>query len=140
MYKSIIHATDLQEEHFGHCEQAVKLAKDLHAEIFFLHVLSVPDSWQIAQSLGFAENEPLPIKNAEIVMNALGEQFNLHKNHLLIRQGATRQTILDTIIELQTDLLIIGSSSNPLSQGEFTHLSHYLSDNAICDVLVLRKE
>jgi universal stress protein A len=138
MYKCIIHATDLQEQHLNYCEQALEIAKAFHAELFFLHVLSLPGTWQIAQSLGFAETQPLPTENAEIVMQALGEQFNIHKSHLLIRQGNTRQTILDTSIELQADLILIGAPSNPLSQGEFTHLSHYVSDHAFCDVLLMK--
>lgn len=138
MYKCILHATDLQEQHLVYCEQAVKIARTFQAELFLLHVLCLPSSWQIAQGLGFAETQPLPTQNAEMVMNALGQQFNLHQHHLLIRQGNTRQTILDTIIELQADLLMIGASSNPLTQGEFTHLSHYLTDNAQSHVLVMR--
>lgn len=138
MYKCIVHATDLQEEHLHYCEQAVEIARAFKAEFFLLHVLSLPSSWQIAQGLGFAETTPLPTQNAEIVMNALAEQFNLHQNHLIIRQGNTRQTILDTIEELQVDLLVIGAASNPIPQGELTHLSHYLADHAHCHVLLMR--
>lgn len=138
MYKCILHATDLQEKHLNYCEQALEISKAFHAELFFLHVLSIPGTWQIAQSLGFAETEPLPTENVEIVMQALGAQFNLHQNHLLIRQGNARQNILDTVIELQADMLLIGAPTNPLSQGEFTHISHYLTDHAFCDVLLMR--
>jgi nucleotide-binding universal stress UspA family protein len=138
MYKCIIHATDLQEDHLHYCEQALEISKAFHAELFLLHVLSIPGTWQLAQSLGFAETQPLPTANAEIVMQALGEQLNLHKNHLLIRQGNPRQAIIDTIIELQADLLLIGAPTNPLYQAEMRHLSHYLADHADCDVLLLR--
>lgn len=137
MYQCIIHATDLQEQHLQYCEQAIEIARAFKAELFFLHVLSLPNSWQIAQGLGFAETTPLPTQNAEMVMHALAEQFNLHHNHLLLRQGNTRQTILDTIIELQADLLIVGAASNPLPQGELTHLSHYLADHAQSHVLLM---
>ena len=138
MYRCILHATDLQENHLNYCEQAVKIANAFKAELFCLHVLDIPNSWQIAQGLGFAETLPLPTEDAEIVLQAVGEQLNLHKNHLLIRQGNPRQTIMDTIIELQADLLLIGAPTNPLYQAEMRHLSHYLADHADCDVLLLR--
>lgn len=138
MYQCVIHATDLQEDHLNYCEQSVKIAKAFHAELFFLHVLSLPGTWQLAQGLGFAETQPLPTENAEFVMQALGEQFNLHKSHLLIRQGNPRQEIVQTINELQADLLLIGSATNPLYQGEMRHLSQYLSDHVACDVLLMR--
>ncbi len=138
MFKTILHATDLKENHLEYCEEAVKIAHYLRAELFFLHVLDVPTSWQIAQSLGFAENNPYPIDETKLVLNVLAEQFNLPKENMLLMEGSTKLKIIDCITDLQIELLLIGSGSNPLFQGEMTHLSHYLADHAPCDLLLMR--
>jgi nucleotide-binding universal stress UspA family protein len=53
-------------------------------------------------------------------------------------EGSSKHKIVECIHELQIDLLLIGSASNPLLQGEITHLTHYLADHAPCDVLLMR--
>jgi|LauGreDrversion4_2_1035121.scaffolds.fasta_scaffold33577_3 universal stress protein A len=138
MYKTILHATDLKENHLVYCEEAVKIAKYLRAELFFLHVLDIPPSWQIAQSLGFAENPPYPIEETKLVLNVLAEQFNLPKENMVLMEGSAKLKIVDCISDLQIDLLLIGTGSNPLFQGEITHLSHYLADHTPCDLLLIR--
>jgi nucleotide-binding universal stress UspA family protein len=140
MFKGILHATDLKENHLEYCEQAAKLAKIFDAELYFIHVLDLPASWQIAQSLGFAENEPLPIEETKMILNVLGEQFSLPPENLLLMEGSRKHKIIECIHELQIDLLLIGSGSNPLLQGELTHLTHYLGDHAPCNVLLMRSK
>ena len=138
MFKTILHATDLREYHLEYCEEAVKIAKYLKAELFFLHVLDLPPSWQLAQSLGLVENQPYPIEETKLVLNVLAEQFNLPQENMLLMEGSTKVKIIDCITELQIELLVIGSGSNPLLQGEMTHLSHYLADHTPCDLLLMR--
>lgn len=138
MDRCILHATDLQDNHLNYCEQAVKIAKLFKAELYFLHVLDIPNSWQIAQGLGFAENEPFPIEETRMIMNALAYQFELPKNNMLVMHGNLRSCIIECIENLQPEILLIGSTSNQLMQGEFTHLSHFIVDHAPCDVMMLR--
>lgn len=138
MFKYLLHATDLKEQHYDYCEQAIRIAKKLEAELFFLHVLEVPQSWQIAQNLGFAENIPLPFEDTRTLLNVLGEQFHLPPDHMLLMQGSPKHKIIECIHELQIDLLLIGSPSNPFLQGEMTHISHHLVDQAPCSVLLMR--
>lgn len=138
MFKTLLHATDLKENHLEYCEQASKLSKIFGAELYFLHVLDLPSSWQIAQSLGFAENEPLPIQETKMILNVLADQFSLPHENMLLMEGSSKHKIIQCIHDLQVDLLLIGTGSNPLLQGEFTHLTHYLSDHSPCDVLLMK--
>lgn len=138
MFKFILHATDLQEQHLEDCERAVRIAKKLDAELFFLHVLEVPQTWQLAQNLGFAQNPPLPIEDTRTLLNVLGEQFDMPPERMILMEGSPKHKIIECIHELQIDLLLIGCPSNQFLQGEVTHLSHYLVDNAPCSVLLMR--
>ena len=138
MYRCILHATDLQENHLNYCEQAVKIAKAFKAELFCLHVLDIPNSWQIAQGLGFAENEPFPLEETQEIMRALGQQLEIPKENMLVMHGNLRHAISDCIENLQPELVLIGSPSNQILQGEITHLSHFMVDHAPCDVMILR--
>jgi universal stress protein A len=140
MYKCIIHPTDLQEDHLDYCEQSIILAKELDAEIYLLHALHIPNSWQFAQSLGFAETEPLPIEDAKIVMEALADRFNLSHENMLIKQHGLKQAILEVIEELQADLLIIGSTKNHFFQNEILQMSQYISQHSACDTLLLHQK
>lgn len=140
MYQCILHATDLRENHLQYCEQAHALAKSLHAELFFIHILNVPNSWQLAQSLGFAENVPQPIEEATLVMNVLGEQFDLDKDHLLVRQGGIKNCLIEAIELVQAELVIIGFTHHALFKGELTHMSESLAEQTICDVLLMREK
>lgn len=138
MYRCILHATDLKENHLNYCEQAVQIAKLFKADLFLLHVLDIPSSWQIAQGLGFAENEPFPIEETKIVMNALADQFELPQNNMLLMHGSLRNCIVECVENLQPELLLIGSPTNQLIQGEFTHISHFIVDHVPCDIMMLR--
>ena len=95
-------------------------------------------SWQLAQGLGFAPNIPLPTEDTRTLMNVLGEQFNLPPERMLIMEGSPKHKIIETVHDLQIDLLLIGAPSNQFLQGEMTHTSHYVIDNAPCDVLLMR--
>lgn len=138
MYRCILHATDLQENHLNYCQQALQIAKAFKSELFCLHVLDIPNSWQIAQGLGFAENQPFPIQETQEVMISLAKELGLPKENMLVMHGNLRHCIKDCIDNLQPDLVVIGSPTNQLLQGEITHLSHYLVDHISCDVMILR--
>jgi len=137
MLKYLLHATDLTEEHLEYFENALNIAKQLHAQLFFLHVLEQPKTWQMAQGLGLVENIPLPEDDTKLVMNTLAKEYQINQDNMLIMQGSTKHKIIECLHELQIDLLLIGAPSNPLLQGEITHLSHYLIHHAPCDVMLL---
>jgi len=138
VYSTILHATDLSQHHYNICQQAVNIAKRFDAKLYLLHVMQPPASLQIAQGLGFAELDA-PIKEeAQIVMNLLGETFEIPEEQLLVEVGSIKHTILNQSKSLNCGLIIIGSHTP-------THLPPFLGStaysiihNAECDVLTLR--
>ena len=140
MYNCIIHPTDLQEDNVDFCEQSIALARQLDAEIYFLHVLHLPDTWQLAQGLGFAETEPLPIDDAKIVMTALADRFNIAHDHMIIKQQSLKHSVLELIEDLQADLLVLGSSKSHFYQHEIIHISQDISIHTSCDILLLHQK
>lgn len=137
MLKYLLHATDLAEDHIDYFESAINIAKQLHAQLYFLHVLEQPKTWQIAQGLGLMENIPLPTDDSQLVMQTLAKTYQLEPDNMLVQQGSVKHKIIECLHELQIDLLLIGAPSNPLLQGEITHLSHYIIHHAPCDVMLL---
>ena len=139
MYNCIIHPTDLQEDHVAYCEQSITLAHQLKADIYFLHVLHLADTWQPAQGLGFAETVPLPIHDAKVVMYALADRFNLGHDHMIIKQLSLQQSILALIDDLQADLLVLGSKQQHFYQHEIFNISQEVGIHTNCDILMLHQ-
>jgi hypothetical protein len=140
MFKYLLHATDLANEHLGYFEASIKIAQQLHAELFCLHVLEQPKSWQLAQGLGLIENIPLPQEDSQLILQTLAQEYKLSPENMFVMQGSIKHKIIECIHELQIDLLLIGAPSNPILQGELTHLSHYLIDHSPCNVLLMRQD
>ncbi len=139
MLKYLLHATDLVEEHLEYFESSIKIAQQLHATLFILHVLEQPKSWQLAHSLGLIENFPLPETDTQVLMQTLAKEYKLSAENMLVMQGSVKHKIIECLNDLQIDLLLIGAPTNPLMQGELSHVSHYLIDHAPCDVMLLHK-
>ncbi|MGQ3891050.1 universal stress protein [Legionella sp. CNM-4043-24] len=138
MYKTILYATDLSEDHFDLCQKAVKLASTLGADLHFLHVIEIPSTLQWAQSLGFAELS-VPVKDeAQSVLAVLGEALNVPVDHQHVEIGSAHTHILDYIKKLGCDLVILGSepvSALPTLPGS---TGQGVAHHAPCDVLTLR--
>lgn len=139
MYHHILHATDLNENHFSSCEQAKKIASHFHATLSVLHVIEPPATLQLAQGLGFAEIA-LPSKDdATLVMRLLGDALNIPKDQQFIEIGSTKEHILTKIKELNCSLLIIGAHMPQQFPDLFDSTTHRLIQDAPCDVLILQK-
>lgn len=138
MYKKVLHATDLKENHFDVCQKAYNIARDIGAEFHLLHVVAPPNTLQWAQSLGFAEfDKPIP-DQAEEVLKVVADSLNVPDDHLHVKVGSIKHTILTEIKELDCDLLIIGSDT---PEGVHTFLgstANALIHYAPIDVLTLR--
>lgn len=138
MYKHILHATDLSENHYELCGKAVKFAKALHAEIEFLHVIEIPASLQWAQSLGFTELAH-PVKDdALAVMGTLGDAFHIPKTHLHVAIGSAYLIILEKIKEWNCDLLILGSHKPTAVPAFLGSTAHAIAHHATCDIVTMR--
>ena len=138
MYTHILHATDLSENHFDMCQQAVEIAKCFHAKLYLLHVIQPPASLQLAQGLGFAEFD-CPIKeDAEAVMRTLGEALKIPVNQQFVEIGSIKTNILNKVEELSCNLIIIGSHSPSGLPAFLGSTAHAIVHHAKCDVLTLR--
>lgn len=138
MYTTILHATDLSENHFDICKKAVEIAKYFDATLHLLHVIELPGTVQLAQGLGFTELVAPAKEDAETVMKLLGENFNIPIEQLHVEVGSIKLHILEQIKSLACQLIILGShtpTSFPTLLGSTTHaVIHQIP----CDVLTLR--
>lgn len=140
MYQNILHATDLSETHFTWCQSAVALAKKLDARLNIIHVIEAPASLQIAQGLGFAEID-VPVKeDADLVMRTLGEALHLPASQLFVEIGSITQCLLDKIVQLNCDLLVIGSHSKGAMATFSANTARDLIEHARIDVLTLHAQ
>lgn len=138
MYTHILHATDLSENHFHMCQQAVAIAKCFRARLYLLHVIQPPASLQLAQGLGFAEFDQ-PIKDdAEAVMRTLGEALNIPTSQQFVEIGSIKINVLKKVEELSCNLIIIGSHSANKLSSFLGSTAHAVVHHAKCDVLTLR--
>jgi nucleotide-binding universal stress UspA family protein len=137
MYQRILHATDLESNHFNHCQQAYDISKKLNASFHLIHVINIPTSLYIAQTLGFAELQ-IPLReNVMLILKQVGDAFNLTDEQLHIAYGNVKHCVYDTIKQLGCDLLIIGSHSQKkfpsfLGSNAFSILQH-----APCNIITL---
>lgn len=141
MRVTILHATDLSENHFKMCERAVDIAKRFNAKLYLLHVLETPSSMILAQGLGFTEIEnPEPlVEDAKSVMAVLGETFGIPKSQLLVELGSAKLHIVQKAQDLACQMVIIGHHSNSKSMI-LGNTARGIVDEAFCDVLTLRDE
>lgn len=138
MRPTIIHATDLSENHYKMCERAVDIAERFNAKLYLLHVLETPPSMVLAQGLGFTQiDNPEPLlEDATAVMTVLGEAFSIPKKQLLVESGSPKLHILQKANDLDAQVIIIGHHSNKDLLG---NTAGAIIDGASCDVFVLRE-
>ncbi len=140
MYTKILYATDLRENHYHMCQQAVEIAKCFKAKLYLLHVIEPPPSLQLAQGLGFAEFDS-PIKgDAQAVMNALGDALNIPISQQFVEIGSIKMHVLNKVDELACNLIIIGSHTPTKLPAFLGSTAHAVVHQAKCDVLTLRAE
>ncbi|MDP1603792.1 MAG: universal stress protein [Legionella sp.] len=140
MYKHILHATDLSENHFNTCKKAIKLAESLGAKLYFLHVVEIPSSLQWAQSMGFAELAKPVTEGAQTVMGTLSDALKIPAANLFVETGSAYMHILSKIKELNCDLVILGGHAPNSLPAFMGSTAHAVLHHATCDVLTIRNE
>ena len=133
MYHSILYATDLNDEHTCLAEKAAKLAKQLQAKLYLLHVIELPASIQLAQGLGFTELVKPAKDDAITVLSLLGDSLGIPSAQQFVEIGSVKEHILQKTQELSCQLIILGKHSSLLGGT-----SHAVTNHAPCDVLILR--
>ena len=138
MYKRILHATDLSENHFHMCQKAIEIAKHFNAKLYLLHVIEPPASLQLAQGLGFAEFDKPGTEDAKTVMSVLGDALSIPLDQQFVEIGSIKVHVLEKVNELNCDLIIIGRHT-PSNVPEFLEsTAHEIIHQAKCDVLTIR--
>jgi universal stress protein A len=140
MYKNILFAADLLNEHNHLAIKAAHLAKQFHAKLYLLHVIELPTSIQIAQGLGFIELVK-PVKDdAQTVLSLLGEQLKIPSTQQFVEIGRVKEHIFKKVKELHCDLIIVGNHASVGLQSFLGSTAHATVNHAPCDVLTLRVE
>jgi universal stress protein A len=138
MYTNILYATDLSAEHSHLTEKAANIAKQFHAKLYLLHVIELPTSVQLAQSLGFAELGN-PVKDdAQTVLSLIGESVNVSQAQQFVEVGSVKEHIFNKAKELDCQLIIVGSHSSTGMSAILGSTAHATVHHAPCDVLTLR--
>ncbi len=138
MYTTILHPTDLQENHFDMCKQAAEIAAMFVAKLHILHVIEPPPSYQLAQGLGFAEIAVPAKEDAQTVMKYLGDALNIPPEQLHVEIGSVKKQILDKVQELGCNLVIIGSHTASALPAFLGSTAYAVVHQVPCDVLTLR--
>jgi universal stress protein A len=138
MYKTIIHATDLSANHYTLCEKARDIATLFNAKLYLIHVIEVPTSFQIAQTLGFAELIN-PYKKAAVdVMNALGESIGVAPEQQCVEVGSVKYKVLEFSQKLGANLIIIGAHTGHELKDWLGSSAQAITHGANCDILTLK--
>src|SRR3990167_9589588 len=136
LYTRILHATDLKENHYSMCQQAVEISNRFDSELYLLHVIETPPSHQFAQGLGFIELIN-PIKDdAVTVLSILGEALGIAAGYQYVEIGSIKHHVLQKAQELGCGLIIMGSHSANHMPKFLGSTAHAIIYHAVCDVLI----
>ncbi|TAL62581.1 MAG: universal stress protein [Legionella sp.] len=138
MYKTILFATDLSNEHSHLTQKAADFAKQLHATLYLLHVIELPASVQLAQSLGFAEMANPAKDDAQTVLGLIGEDVGVPPEQQIVEIGSVKDHIFSTAKKFSCDLIVIGSHSFHGLPAFLGSTAQDTVNHAPCDVLTLR--
>lgn len=139
MYTHVLHATDLNADHYGMCQQAQAIAQCFGAQFYLLHVIEPPPSLQLAQGLGFAEfDRPIKVQeDAQAVMATLGEALNIPIDHQFVEIGPIKIHVMNKAQQLGCGLIIIGRHTRTKLPAFLGSTAQGIVHEATCDVLTL---
>ncbi|MBN9229701.1 MAG: universal stress protein UspA [Legionella sp. 40-6] len=138
MYTNILLATDLLTEHNHLAEKALTITRHFNANLYLLHVIELPASYQLAQGLGFTELAEPAKDDAQTVLALLGEQLNVPQERQFVDIGSVKEHIFRRAKELNCELIIVGSHSTTGLTSLLGSTAHATVNHAPCDVLTLR--
>jgi nucleotide-binding universal stress UspA family protein len=138
MYSNILFATDLLNEHNHLTQQAAEIAKHFKAKLYFLHVIELPASIQLAQSLGFTELANPAKDDAQTVLSLVSESLHIPISQQFVEIGSVKEHIFSKVKELHCQLIIIGSHASTGLNTFLGSTANSVVNHAPCDVLTLR--
>jgi nucleotide-binding universal stress UspA family protein len=140
MYKNILIGYDGSEGSKKALEKAIKLAKTFNSEISALWVKgSLPHYPETIDEIDEEEESAnVFFQKLKIEIETLSKQENL-KIQINTKPGNPAKIIVDYIKKYKTDLVIMGHRGHSNLWGNFLgHVTDKVSENAGCDVLIVR--
>ncbi len=110
----------------------------MKAALYFLHVIDLPASVQLAQGLGFTELATPSKEDAQTVLALLGERYGIPVEHQSVEIGSIKEHIFDTVDRWDCQLLIIGDHSSTGLASRLGSTTYSIVNHATCDVLILK--
>jgi nucleotide-binding universal stress UspA family protein len=138
MYTNILFATDLLNEHNHLTQKASVIAKQFKAKLYFLHVIELPASIQLAQGLGFTELANPAKDDAQTVLSLISESLNVPIEQQFVEIGSVKEHIFNKAQELNCQLIIIGSHASTGLHSFLGSTANAIINHAPCDILTLR--
>ncbi len=140
MFSNILYATDLSENHFHMCQQAVKIANIFGSNIYILHVIETPPTLQIAQGLGFAEiDSPIHLQeDAKSVLSVMCESLNIPASQQFVEVGSIKHHLLNKSKELGCDLIIMGKHTSSHLPLALSNTAHSIIHEVDCDLMIIK--
>lgn len=138
MYNNILLPTDLDKDHMNLAERAAEIAKRFNSNLYLLHVIELPTTLQVAQTLGFAEFDRPTKEDAQAVMKNLGEALNIPTKQQFVEIGSIKMEVLKKITALKIDLVILGSHVHNYLPSFLDNSALHLEQKLPCDVLILQ--
>lgn len=140
MYKEILVAYDGSEGSKTALEHAIRLAKELGAEISALWVRGslphYPESVDEVEEEKEAAENFLKKLTRELVAISQEQKIDIHADS---RRGHPAKTIVDYAREHDFDLIVLGHRGHSGLWGGFLgHTTDKVSENAHCSVLIVR--
>lgn len=140
MYKNILFATDLLNEHNHLTAKAAHIAQQFNATLYLLHVIELPASLQIAQGLGFIELAEPAKDDAQTVLALISESIGIPASQQFVEIGSVKEHIFQKVKELDCQLIILGSHSSSSLPSILGSTTHATLNHAPCDVLTLKSQ
>ncbi|WP_332634019.1 universal stress protein [Halalkalibacter flavus] len=138
MFTKMIVALDGSEQSIRAAEKAIDLAKISGAYTYVVYVVdgttSKADVLQTWNSLGIAEKRKQKFKIVEANAKKEGIDYEVR-----ILRGEPASTLVDFSVEVDADLIVIGSRGlNQFQQMILGSVSHKVVKRAACPVLIIK--
>lgn len=134
MYKHILYATDLRDDHPKAEKQAFKLAKAAGAKLALVHVI------EPIQAYGYPGSGDLQaplIDYARKMMAKLGTHLQIGLPDQHIEFGSVKAAVLAVAEKIKADLIVVGSHDRHGLGRLLGSGAQAVANHAKCDVLIV---
>jgi universal stress protein A len=140
-YKHVLLATDLSEEGEPVALRALRIAEKNAAKVSIAHIIEptpmMYGGGEFAIPLDVGLEETLQ-QETHKKLTRLGERLKVSPENQYIRNGATKETLIELVNELGVDLLIVGSHDQRGLSLLLGSTANALLHAMPCDILAVR--